>query len=85
MVFSNNMEYDDTATVPLQGAYYSSTSYYKPIFNYFREEEQLDLNTLLEGLTDEKLNSVLSDANKIALKGNQEFNTNLNPNTPTNS
>ena len=36
-----------------------STSYYKPVFNYFREEEQLDLNTLLEDLTDDKLNSVL--------------------------
>ena len=84
MVFSNNMEYDDTATVPLQGAYYSSTSYYKPVFNYFREEEQIDLKTVLEELTDAKLDSVLRDANKIALKGNQEFNTNLDPNTPTN-
>ena len=38
MVFTNNMEYDDGATVPLQGAFYSSTSYNKPIFNYFRLE-----------------------------------------------
>lgn len=84
MVFSNNMEYDDTATVPLQGAYYSSTSYYKPVFNYFREEESVNLSDILGDLTDEKLNSVLRDANKIALKGNNEFITNLDPNTSTN-
>jgi type I restriction enzyme R subunit len=43
MVFSNNMEYDDESSSPLQGAFYASASYHKPIFNYFREEEKLDL------------------------------------------
>lgn len=41
MVFSNNMEYDNDDIEPLQGAFYTSPSYKKPIFNYFREEENL--------------------------------------------
>ena len=48
MVFSNNMEYDEGSPVPIQGAFYSSTSYRKPIFNYFREEDDLDLETILK-------------------------------------
>ena len=43
MVFSNNMEYDDSSPVPLQGAFYSSTSYYKPVFNYFRGRGRIEL------------------------------------------
>jgi len=39
MVFSNNMEYDDTDTEPIQGAFYASPSYEKPVFHTFREEE----------------------------------------------
>ncbi len=38
MVFSNNMEYDNASSQPIQGAFYATTSYDKPIFNYFREE-----------------------------------------------
>ncbi len=43
MIFSNNMEYDDTDPEPIQGAYYASSSYHKPIFNYFRERKCLIL------------------------------------------
>ena len=39
MVFSNNMEYDDSSSQPIEGAFYASSSYDEPIFNYFREEE----------------------------------------------
>ena len=70
MVFSNNMEYDDSSPVPLQGAFYSSTSYYKPIFNYFREEEELDLNTILKPEDAEVETFVLKDTN---LKINQNL------------
>ena len=44
MVFSNNMEYDDGSPSPIEGAFYDAPSYHKAIFNYFREEEQLDLS-----------------------------------------
>lgn len=38
MVFSNNMEYDDSSPQPIKGAFYATSSYQKPVFNYFREE-----------------------------------------------
>ena len=42
LVFSNNMEYDVESIEPIQGAFYSSTSYLSANFNCFREED-LDL------------------------------------------
>lgn len=46
MIFSNNMEYDDGDPEPIQGAFYASSSYHKPVFNYFREEEIFDLTAM---------------------------------------
>jgi type I restriction enzyme R subunit len=84
MVFSNNMEYDDAAAAPLQGAFYASSSYHKPIFNYFREETSLDLSTLLKYENDAEENVVLQDNNLISIKGQAEFLSNKNPDSPTN-
>lgn len=84
MVFSNNMEYDDSSPVPLQGAFYSSTSYYKPIFNYFREEEQLDVETLLADEDSGLEDFVLKDNNLHAIKNQAEFISNKHYNKPTN-
>ena len=50
MIFSNNMEYDDGDPEPVQGAFYANSSYHKPVFNYFREEEVLNLTALLKPL-----------------------------------
>ena len=84
MVFSNNMEYDDEAVMPIEGAFYASSSYNKPIFNYFREEENLDLATILKEEDDDIENIVLKDNNLNVIKHSPEFITNKNPNTPTN-
>lgn len=84
MVFSNNMEYDNEDIEPLQGAFYASPSYTKPIFNYFREEEKLDLEKLLAVEDDNLENFVLKDNNLSVIKSSPEFLTNKNPNTPTN-
>ena len=84
MVFSNNMEYDNEDIEPLQGAFYASPSYTKPIFNYFREEEKLDLGKLLAVEDDSLENFVLKDNNLAVFKSSPEFLTNKNPNTPTN-
>jgi len=84
MVFSNNMEYDNEAVLPIQGAFYASSSYHKPIFNYFREEENLDLSKLLNEENDEIEDFVLKDNNLSIIKHSPEFITNKNPNTPTN-
>jgi len=84
MMFSNNMEYDNEDIEPLQGAFYASPSYHKPVFNFFREEENLNLAALLAVENDELENFVLKDNNLEVIKHSPEFLTNKNPNTPTN-
>jgi type I restriction enzyme R subunit len=84
MVFSNNMEYDPDDIEPIQGAFYASPSYFKPLFNYFREEDEFDFNTLLLPEHDETENFVLKDNNLISIKHSPEFITNKEPSTPTN-
>lgn len=84
MVFSNNMEYDDDSPEPIEGAFYASPSYHKPVFNYFREEENLDLDSLLQPEDEAVENFVLKDTNLAGIKGSPEFLTNKNPDSPTN-
>jgi len=84
MVFSNNMEYDDSTPGPIEGAFYTTASYDKPPFNYFREEERFDLNTIIKPVDDETELAVLKDNNLLSIKNSKEFITNKNPNTPTN-
>jgi len=85
MIFSNNMEYDDGDPEPVQGAFYASSSYHKPVFNYFREEEILNLTALLKPLADEDELKVLKDTNLEVIRSNPEFIVNKDPNRPTNS
>jgi len=84
MVFTNNMEYDDGSLVPLQGAFYSSTSYSKPAFNYFREEEELNLDDILKPENKDDEIKILKDTNLVSILNQPEFITNKQPNTPTN-
>ncbi|AWV98486.1 type I restriction endonuclease subunit R [Arcticibacterium luteifluviistationis] len=84
MVFSNNMGYDDTTPQTIQGAFYASASYKKPVLNYFREEETFDLELLLNKEDTDKEIEVLKDTNLISIKNSQEFITNKNPDSATN-
>ena len=84
MIFSNNMEYDDGATEPAQGAFYASSAYGKPVFNYFREEHKLNLAELLNTLSDDLENNVLQDNNLPVIKHSPEFISNKSPDTSTN-
>ncbi len=84
LMFSNNMEYDNESIEPIQGAFYSSTSYTPANFNCFREEEQLDLTNLLKPENEEQENFILKDNNLSSIKYSPEFITNKEPNTPTN-
>ncbi|MDD2941784.1 MAG: type I restriction endonuclease [bacterium] len=87
MVFSNNMEYDDGSPQPIEGAFYASPSYDSPVFNYFREDrevETLDLNRLLLEEDDAIENEVLRDNNLNVIKHSPEFLSNKAPDTPTN-
>ena len=83
MLFSNNMEYNSDSPQPIEGAFYASPSYDRPSFNYFREES-LDVEGLLAPEDDELEAFVLKDANYEIIKHNPEFQTNKNPDTPTN-
>lgn len=85
MLFSNNMPYEDGVIEPLQGAYYATSAYADLQFNYFREEENLNLTTLLAPENDEVENLVLKDNNIIAIKHSPEFITNKHYNSPTNT
>lgn len=84
MIFSNNMEYDDESSEPLQGAFYSSTSYLKPVFNYFREEENFNLDTLLKPLKESEELKVLKDNNLLSIRNSEEYKINKLPTQPTN-
>lgn len=84
LVFSNNMEYDLESIEPIQGAFYSSTSYTSANFNCFREEETFDLETLLKPEDEILENFVLKDNNLSSIKYSPEFITNKDPHTPTN-
>lgn len=83
MVFSNNMEYEDGSPQPIEGAFYASPSYDAPVFNYFREEETLDLTQLLAPENDALENDVLRDNNLNVIKHSPEFLSNKSPDTPT--
>ena len=84
MVFSNNMEYDDSSSQPIEGAFYATPSYQQSIFNYFREEEKFDLNTVLLDIKDDVEAAVLKNNSLLSIKNSPEFKINKNPDTPTN-
>lgn len=84
MVFSNNMEYDNSSPMPIEGAFYATASYQKPTFNYFREEQEFDLDALLSTIDDHEETAVLKDNNLLSIKESPEFAKNKLPETPTN-
>ena len=83
LVFSNNNEYDEESIVPIQGAFYATSSYEKIFFNCFREEDTL-ISQKLKEIDEDDENKILIDTNYVSIKGTSEFNTNLDINTPTN-
>lgn len=84
MIFSNNMEYEDGVIEPIQGAYYTTSAYHDLNFNYFREEEFFNLNTILLPENEALENVVLKDNHLTAIKYANEFATNKHYDTPTN-
>ncbi len=84
MVFSNNMEYANDGSQPLQGAFYATTAYGDVKFNYFREENTFNLAELLIPISEETETGILKDNNLVSIKNSQEFLTNKLPTTPTN-
>ncbi|MGB3947827.1 MAG: type I restriction endonuclease [Bacteroidia bacterium] len=85
MIFSNNMNYEDGVVEPLMGAFYATSSLKDLHFNYFREEENLNLTYLLASENDAIENTVLKDNNVEVIKHSPEFQQNKHYNTPTNN
>jgi len=83
MVFSNNMEYDDTEIEPVQGAFYATSSYSKLFFNRFREEDQL-IYSKISAIDPETEDFILQDNNLVAIKGTNEYGINIAEQSPTN-
>lgn len=85
MVFSNNQEYDTENRVPLQGAFYASISKGAIFFNVFREQRQSFYENLkLKPVDKDDELMVLKAFNKVVLSNLPEYQTNKQPNTPTN-
>jgi len=85
LVFSNNMEYDDSTADQLQGAFYATTARNSKVrFNNFREELKSELIDGIKDIDDSTENFILKDTNYQTLKHSQEFISNKNENTPTN-
>ncbi|MHC1694122.1 MAG: DEAD/DEAH box helicase family protein [Eubacteriales bacterium] len=83
MVFSNNSEYDDAEVVPLEGAFYTASSYEKLSFNHFREEDE-NIFTKITSIDEQKEIAILSDTNLVSIKHTPEYATNISPVSPTN-
>jgi type I restriction enzyme R subunit len=86
-VFSNNMEYDDSSHLPLQGAFYASTSTNKLQLNYFREdkEKKNELLKSINNVSENEENFILNDNNLLSIKNSKEFIENNKIDTPTNN
>jgi len=92
MIFSNNLEYDSLGgIVPIQGAFYCTTSRDTAPFNCFREDNISNENTapFIKGYPYKDFNNederrILTDFNCHVIHHAPEYQTNLNINTPTN-
>lgn len=83
--FTDNMEYSEDYGMHTTGSYYCTSSYTKAFFNSMHEERVEEVSKAVGEISEVKVEEVLKDANKIAIKDTPEFKTNCNPNTPANS
>lgn len=85
LVFSNNMNYEDTDTNKLQGAFYATTSKNTDTkFNNFREQKKSEYIDLIKDINEENEDLILVDNNCKIIKNSPEFISNKDIDTPTN-
>ena len=92
MIFSNNMEYDTLGgIVPIQGAFYCTSSKDKAFFSVFREENPTNLPVApyvadypYYAINADIEKKILTDYNCQVIHTSPEYQTNLNTNSPTN-
>ncbi len=83
LLFSNNQEYNEDSGIPIEGAFYGTTSYNNVFFNCFREEDTSIFNKI-QDLDYNQENYILKDNNYVSIKGTPEYSTNLSSTSPTN-
>lgn len=84
IAFSDNMDYVDDDGQQMQGSYYATTSLGKAVFNSMHEERYGELVDQIGTVSEEDVDYVLKDANRIVLKNTAEFKSNCDANTPMN-
>jgi type I restriction enzyme R subunit len=85
LVFSNNMEYDDSNADQLQGAFYATTAKNsRAKFNNFREERKSEVIDEIHDLEESIEDFVLKDTNLEIIKHSPEFISNKDIDSPTN-
>jgi type I restriction enzyme R subunit len=85
IVFSNNMEYDDTDNHKLIGAFYATTAKNTDTkFNNFREQKKSEYIDEIKDIDENIEDYVLTDNNCRVIKHSPEFVSNKDIDTPTN-
>lgn len=85
LIFSNNMEYEDGDREKLMGAFYATTSLGGSAkFNNFREQRKSEFIDEIQPIDEESERLILRDNNKETIKTSPEYNTNIDPDSPTN-
>jgi Type I site-specific restriction-modification system, R (restriction) subunit and related helicases len=85
IVFSNNMEYDDSTADQLQGAFYATSAKGSKVkFNNFREERKSETIDQIKEIDEDVENAILKDTNAVGIKHAPEFKSNKDIDTPTN-
>ncbi len=85
IIFSNNMEYDDSDGHMLQGAFYATTAKNTDTkFNNFREQKKSEFIDGIKEINEEVEDFILADNNLKVIKHSPEFLSNKDIDTPTN-
>lgn len=85
LVFTNNMEYDDSDINKLQGSFYATTAKgYDTQFNHFREQKKSEYIDSIQDIGEEVEDYILSDNNARVIQRTPEFKTNKDIDTPAN-
>ncbi len=85
IVFSNNMEYDDTDKHKLIGAFYATTAKNtNTTFNNFREKKKSEYIDDIKDIDENTEDFILADNNCRVIKHSPEFISNKDIDTPTN-
>lgn len=85
IIFSNNMEYDDTDANKLIGAFYATTAKNTDTqFNNFREQRRSEYIDQIQEIDEQTEDFILADNNCKVIKHSPEFLSNKDIDSPTN-